>query len=145
MATRASHATRPAEAPARQPGSPLGVLDRRPLLDRAARRQVRALVVLSAVVVAAALVVVAGGHALIASGQVRLDSTQAEIASALAREQNLQLERAQLEAPSRVLRIAETELKMVTPSSVVYLPPVDPGETVYAAHQARHTSTSSRR
>lgn len=146
MASRAPHAARLDETTGRQEGpGRLGVLDRQHLRERAEHRHVRVLVALSAAVLAAALLLVAGGRALVASGQVRVDSLQTEVAAALAREQNLQLERAQLESPSRVLRIAETALGMVTPSSVVYLSPVDPGQSVFAAHRVAHGSSSPRR
>jgi cell division protein FtsL len=144
MATRASHVAQQSEATKpRREARRLEVLDRRHLRARAERRQVRVLVTLSGLVLVGALVIVAAGHALLASDQVRVDSINSAVASALAKEQNLQLERAELESPSRVLAIAKTELKMVTPSSVVYLPPVNPGESVAAAHEARPSSATS--
>ncbi|MDA8037789.1 MAG: hypothetical protein M0Z69_01255 [Actinomycetota bacterium] len=143
MATRAEHArqlagtTTRSRTPARQEEleRQLGLLDHQQLQARAKRRQFRVLVVLSGIFLAAALVVVAGGRALLAGDQVRADSLQAGVASALSTEQNLLLQRAELEAPARVLAIAERRLKMVTPSSVVYLAPVNPGESVAQAHR----------
>lgn len=126
----------------------LGVVDRRRLRARRERRQVAVLVLASALSIAGALAVVAGGRALVASEQVRSDSLQGAISSALGTEQNLRLEMATLEAPARILHIATTELRMVTPTSVVYLRPVNPGETVAEASRAAagagpaHRSTS---
>jgi hypothetical protein len=141
MATNAAparHSSRPATTPRR--GKPeradLGVLDRRHVLDRARRRQARVLMALSASLVAAALVLAAAGHALLASDQVTADTMNSNVAAAIATQQNDQLVRAQLEAPNRILSIAESGLKMVTPGSVTYLPPVNPGPSVAEAHGA---------
>jgi hypothetical protein len=122
------------ERPDRQAGPDLGVLDRRHLLARAHRRQSRALITLTGIVVAASLVLAAGGRALVASDQVRSDTLQSQIAAALQVQQDDQLQKAELVAPARILTIAETHLHMVTPAVVTYLPPVNPGETVAQAH-----------
>ncbi len=128
-----------------QPAAELGVVDRRNLLARRERRQVTVLVLAAALFVAGALAIVAGGRALVARDQVTSDSLQGAIASALGTEQNLRLERANLEAPGRILHIATTQLHMVTPTSVVYLEPINPGETVAEAHGASVGAASSRR
>ena len=54
-------------------------------------------------VVAVALLVVAAGQAFVATQQVRLDRLDRGLATAVARDQNLQLTRAQLASPSRIL------------------------------------------
>ncbi len=117
--------------------SELGVVDRRSLLERARRRQARVLVGLSGAVLAGALTIAAGGHALLVSEQYRADGLQASLASAIATQQSLQAERAYLETPSRILRLAKERFKMVTPAGVTYLPPVNPGETVAQAHRSK--------
>lgn len=117
----------------RKDGS-LGVVDRKNLLERARRRQARVLVTLSGCIIAGSLAVAAGGQALLAASQVRADALQTQVASALATQQNEQATRAQLETPTRILYYAEHRFKMVAPSGVTYLPPVNPGESVAAAH-----------
>ncbi len=137
MAARSS-AVRQQSASAKKPQrhSQLGVVDRRHLLERARRRQARLLVTLSGAVLAGALTVAAGGHALLTSEQYRADGLQSSLASAIATQQSLQAERAALETPSRILRLAKERFKMVTPTGVTYLQPVNPGETVAQAHQS---------
>ena len=112
----------------------LGVLDRRHVVARAHRRQVRALVVFAALCVAGPLVLAAVGHALVATEQVRSDALQSEIGQALQVQQDYQLQRAELVAPARILAIAETRLHMIAPAAVTYLRPVNPGESVAQAH-----------
>lgn len=130
---QAAEARRGSSAEERRPAS-LGVVDRRQLLERARRRQARVLFFLSGSILAAALALAAAGHALLASEQVRADGLQAKVAASLATEQNRLLERAELETPSRVLAIATQRFKMVTPSHVTYLQPVNPGPSVEAVH-----------
>ena len=90
------------------------------------RRRAQLLSVLAATVVAVSLLVAAAGQAFVAAQQVRLDRLDRGLAAAVARDQNLQLTRAQLASPSRILRVAERELGMVVPKNVVYLVPVNP-------------------
>lgn len=145
MATR-STALRQAPAGARrqQPRSSLGVVDRRQLLEHAKARQARVLLALSGGVLAGALTIAAAGHALLASSQYRADGLQQAVSSAVATEQNLQAERAALETPSRVLALAKGRFKMVEPSGVTYLSPVNPGESVYQAHRASPALAASK-
>ncbi len=120
----------------------LGVVDRRHLLARAQRRQGRVLLMVSGCIVAGSLAVAAGGQALLAATQIRADGLQAQVASALASQQNLRAARAQLETPSRVLTIAEQRFKMSAPAHVTYLQPVNPGESVAVAHApVSHTAS----
>jgi hypothetical protein len=91
----------------------------------------------------------------VAADQVRSDGLQGQIASALQTQQDYQLQKAELLAPTRILSIAETHLHMITPAAVVYLAPVNPGETVAQAHahlaavgssgRGDHSSTGSQR
>ena len=151
MATRSSaleRATgRRAESEPRGKARPqLGVVDHRHALQRARRRQARALYFLSGGVLAAALTVAAAGHAMLAATQLRSDTLQSQLAGAVGTEQNLELRKATLESPSRVMSLAEHRYKMVAPSGVTYLQPVDPGESVLQAHEparpAAHRSAS---
>lgn len=136
--------TRPALRPAKETPS-FGVVDRRNVLERAMRRQSRVLLLLSGGVLAGALTVAAAGHALLAASQVRADNLQSSVASAVATQQNLELQRAKLETPSRVLSLAQKRFKMVAPSGITYLQPVDPGESVEQAHEAQAKATHSQR
>lgn len=149
--TGTARRARPAAKPARPARARLGVVDRRRLEARASRRQATALFALSGVVLALALAVAAAGHALLAADQIQADTLQSQVATAIGTQQNLELERAQLERPGRVLTIAEDRLKMIEPHSVTYLQPVDPGETVAQAHAPavsqpalRHHTTTAR-
>jgi cell division protein FtsL len=103
----------------------LTVLGRAELARRRLRRRAQLVVVLAATVVAISLLVVAAGQAFVAAQQVRLDRLDRGLATAVARDQNLQLTRAQLASPSRILRVAERQLGMVVPKNVIYLVPVN--------------------
>ncbi len=160
MATRSStlHHSPGDSAPARAPGRrgeqsrpartsrpPLGVVDRAATLERARQRQARVLFLVSGLVMAGALTVAAAGHALLAATQIRSDTLSGQLANALTTQQDLQLQRAELETPSRVLRLAETRLKMSSPAGITYIQPVDPGESVLQAHEpaaAPHPKTA---
>ena len=83
--------------------------------------------------VVGALAVTAAAHTFVASDQQRIDTLQGQLTQTLAQQQDLQLSRAELESPVRVLAIAERQLGMVSPESVSYLPPVDPGPSVSQA------------
>jgi cell division protein FtsL len=96
------------------------------------------LIALASACLAIPLVLAAVGHAIVASDQVRSDGLQTEIAQALQTQQDFQLQKAELVAPTRILSIAETQLHMVTPASVTYLSPVNPGESVAQAHEPGH-------
>jgi hypothetical protein len=132
-------------APARQVHvrPPLGVVDRRTALERARRRQARVLFLVSGLVLAGALTVAAAGHALLAATQIRSDTLQGQLAGAIATQQSLQLRRAELETPTRVLALAEHRFKMVSPSGVTYLQPVSPGESVQQAESKASTPKSA--
>lgn len=129
-------AARPATPPASSAPADLGLLDRSRGVARAKRRQARVLIGLASACLAIPLVLAAVGHAIVASDQVRSDTLQTQIAQALQSQQDYQLQKAELVAPTRILTIAETHLHMVTPASVTYLSPVNPGETVAKAHQS---------
>jgi len=123
----------------------LGVVDRRRHATRAHRRQARVLRALGALFVVGALGVTAVAHTFVASYQQRIDILQGQLTQTLAEQQDLQLSRAELESPVRVLSIAEKQLGMVSPGSASYLSPVDPGPSVLQAQAqaARSASISS--
>jgi hypothetical protein len=115
-------------------GSPkLDVPDRRTAAAQSRRRQATILRTLGALLVVGALAATAVAHALVASDQQRLDTLQSQLTQMLIQQQGLQLTRAELESPVRVLHIAENQLGMVVPPSVSYLPAVDPGPSVAQA------------
>ncbi|MGO9334670.1 MAG: hypothetical protein ACLQCU_11605 [Acidimicrobiales bacterium] len=130
--------------PAREPASPrpdhsdaarprLDVVDRGRAASRSSRRRANVLRGLGVLLVVGALVVTAAAHTLVASDQERVDTLQAQLTQTLAEQQDLQLSRAELASPVRVLDIAERQLGMVSPGSVSYLSPVDPGPSVLQA------------
>jgi Tfp pilus assembly protein PilN len=108
----------------------LSVVKAHELAASAQRRRARVMGLVAALIVVGALLVVVTGQALVASQQVRLDNLQADLATATATNENLQLTRAQLSAPAQVLQEAQHRLHMVSPKSVVYLPPRAVGMTV---------------
>ncbi len=127
-----------------KPAGPDGPLSGRPKLDlvdrrrssgRTARRQATLLRGLGVLVVLGALAGTAVAHAVVAAGQQRIDTLQGQVTQTLVEQQNLQLARAELESPARVVSIAEHQLGMVVPGSVWYLTPVNPGPSV-ASQQA---------
>jgi cell division protein FtsL len=119
---------RRARQPSRRPR--LDVVAERNVRDRTRRRQALMLRGLGVALVVGALAASAAAHAYVASQQQAVDMRQIEVAHALLEQQTLQVERAQLEAPSRVLYIAERRLGMVLPPTVTYLPPINPGPSV---------------
>lgn len=68
-----------------------------------------------------ALFAVAASHALLIESQGRLDRLEQQVAREQARYEGLQVERANLEAPDRILSDAE-KLGMVEPAEVDWLP-----------------------
>jgi cell division protein FtsL len=84
----------------------------------------------SAILFAGALLFVAAGQAIVVSQQLRLDNAQQELSTATATNTNLQIERASLDSPTRILQLAQHKLGMITPANVVYLVPIKVGPTV---------------
>jgi cell division protein FtsB len=95
--------------------------------NRLTRGKVRAIVALASLLIAGTLLLVAAGQAMVASQQVRLDALTAELQSVVAKNQNLQVSKARLITPNRILEIAEHNLGMTSPPNVTYLAPVNPG------------------
>jgi cell division protein FtsL len=101
-------------------------------------RRARLVVFGAAAIIVAALLLVAIGSALVVSQQVRLDSAEQALAASATYNTDLQVQRAELAAPTKVLRVAQTKLGMVMPKSVVYLVPVKVGPTVGATNHLTH-------
>ena len=120
-----ARAPRPAPlvAPTRRPVAPA----RRPSLEVVPERRRRLrtgptvlLGGLLAFVIAFALVV---AQALLVQGQQRLDDLGTQVSQADRRQQELRLQVAQLESPSRIVAAATNDLGMVPPAGVTYLTP----------------------
>jgi cell division protein FtsL len=62
-------------------------------------------------------------QALLVQGQQQLDDLGTRIAEADRRQQELRLQVAQLESPSRIVAVATNDLGMVPPAGVTYLTP----------------------
>lgn len=90
--------------------------------------------ILSGLAVSASLLLVVIGHAELAQGQVRLANVQAEITAARLLHQRESLAVANLENPSRILRVAEASLHMVSPAQVQQLAYVPLGVALPAPH-----------
>lgn len=75
-------------------------------------------------IVIVALFALAAVHALLISGQIRLDDLRSEAASESEEIRRLRLRVAELESPDRVLDVARERLGMVAPDEVGYLLPV---------------------
>jgi cell division protein FtsL len=101
-------------------------------------RRTRLVVFGALAIVVAAMLLVAIGSALVVSQQVRLDSAEQALAAASTRNTDLQVQRAELASPRKVLEVAQRKLGMVTPKTVLYLVPVKIGPTVGSTnHQTR--------
>ncbi len=72
--------------------------------------------------VVAALLAVVVGQALLANGQVRLSTLQAELALEQSAHRQSELAVAELETPPRIVAAALGQLHMVRPANVVELP-----------------------
>jgi cell division protein FtsL len=101
-------------------------------------RRARLVVFGAAAIIVAALLLVAIGSALVVSQQVRLDSAEQALAASSTSNTNLQVQRAELAAPTKVLKVAQAKLGMVMPKSIVYLVPVKVGPTVGSTNHLAH-------
>lgn len=106
------------------------------------RHRARVMVVVAISMLVGGVFVIGMGQNLLGTQQIRLDYLQQQLASATQTNENLLLSRAQLEAPARILQLAEHRLGMVTPRSVIYLTPVTTGPTV--ADQGKESPGVSR-
>lgn len=93
-------------------------------VSRPARRGPAVPVLVGGGVVILAFFLIAVMHAFMIGGQRNLDAMQREVASETESIATLRLRVAELEAPDRVLSVAEDRLGMVEPTEVGYLPPL---------------------
>lgn len=117
--------------------SALIVISAQDALEHARRRRAKVLVACSVAIVVVAMLVVALFQGMLASEQLRLDAVSSQLGTAVATNQELELRRAELASPSRILEVATHDLGMVMPPSVVYLP------AVVAASSQRASSTTA--
>ncbi len=113
-------------------GTPRGprALTKRELRAALDFRRARAMLLLSGVIFIGGIFIIGFGQNRLATQQIELDNLQQQLNSATQHNADLLLTRAQLEAPARILQLAERRLGMVTPRSVVYLTPAATGPTV---------------
>jgi cell division protein FtsL len=101
-------------------------------------RRARLTVFGAAGIIVAALLLVAIGSALVVSQQFRLDGVEQSLAAVTTQNTNLQLQRAELASPAKVLAVAQKKLGMVSPTTVTYLVPVKVGTTVGSTKHTLH-------
>jgi cell division protein FtsL len=99
----------------------LRLVERQRWLSSRRRQMLVATVIAGAAIVSLALVAT---HVLIAENQFRLDSLQQRASVQQERYEKLRLQVAQLEAPDRIVSLAEGRLHMVQPGTVTYLPAI---------------------
>jgi cell division protein FtsL len=90
---------------------------------RAGARPRRIFPVLRALFVSAALFGLVAWHVALTTWQAHLERVQREAQTAQERYERLRLEVAELEAPERVVAVAQRRLGMVPPPQVTYLSP----------------------
>ncbi len=80
---------------------------------------------------------------MLATGQVRLSTLQAQLSAEQAAHREKQLAVAQLETPSRIVQQAEQALHMVQPNQVTQLPSVDLGTAQHPPSVAPPPATTT--
>jgi cell division protein FtsL len=135
MAAAGTASRRAPRAPAPTPRASgrLRTVSARALEERTRTRRARVMLIFAAALLTGALLAVVAGQALVSSQQVRLANINDQLTTVVQSNQDLQLTKAQLAAPGRILQIAEHKLHMIVPSNVHYLPPVNPGPAIGAA------------
>lgn len=108
---------------------------------RALYRRRRIVTLLACLLVVASLLAVVVGHSMLAQGQVRLTSLQAQLSAAQARHDAEQLKVAQLQTPGRITGVAEGQ-HLAAPTQVQQLPSVPLSQPV-TPHLAPSSSTAS--
>lgn len=108
----------PAERPRRRGGRHLKALP-----AQRHRRSTAVPVLVGAGVVISCLFAVAVMHALLIGGQIRLDEMQQDVASETEAVERLRLQVAELEAPDRILDVAQERLGMQEPAEIGYVLP----------------------
>ena len=138
----------PAGRPGQQPdprrsGSGLQVLPR-PGTDpgRSIIRRRRLVVFGSMVMLVVGLFAVVVVHVVLAQQQFQLARVSAQVSAEQAANEQLSLQVAQLQAPSRIVSAAEQQMGMVSPPSVGYLVPGRPGSRVRAPAAPEPSTTT---
>lgn len=125
MAGRSSASPAPQPAPRRQEATQrpeLRVVDVSPRSRRPLRGAPRLTRMTPLVLVIASLLAVVVGHAVLAAGQLRLTAEQARLVAMQAHHSQAVASVAQLEAPGRIMAIAQGHLHVVAPGQDVQLP-----------------------
>ena len=79
-------------------------------------------------------------HAVLSQGQLQLDRLQTEAETQQAKYDRLRLQVAELEAPERVVAVAQQRLGMVPPPGVTYL---SPSGATKSGPRSRHADRSA--
>jgi hypothetical protein len=124
---------RPKDAVARSPE--LVVVSAKARSVAADTRRTRFTILLTVVTVVGTLLLIGAAQAVVASQQVRIDNLQQDLSSSITANQDLQLQRAKIEAPANILGLAQHRLGLV-PETATYLPPVNPGPSLLQAKTA---------
>ena len=114
--------------PARTPRvAPLVAPKKRPQLEvvpeRRRRLRTGPTVLLGGLLAFAIAFLLVVAQAMLVQGQQQLDDLGTRVAEADRRQQELRLQVAELESPSRIVAVATTDLGMVPPEGVTYLTP----------------------
>ena len=123
-ARRSTARAQPRPAPSGPKRPPLRIFEPAPRRRPGIRLVRRPTVWISGILVVGSLLAVVAGDAMVTEGQIRLSTTQAEVAAAVTAQKALQSTVAEMSAPTRVVYQAETQLGMVAPGQVVDLPEV---------------------
>lgn len=102
---------------------PLRVVPPDQIKLRARRRRDRALMITVGLIIALGMFAIVGAQVVLTQRQLRLDTMAQKLSQAQTSNDELQLQVATLESPSRIVSAAQTQLHMLLPTSVVYLTP----------------------
>lgn len=111
----------PGSSPAGRPH--LEVVDESRLSAATRRKRTRALMIVAGIVTVVSIFALASFHAMLLSGQGRLDQLQREVAAERTEYESLRQQVAELESPGRIVEAAQNQLGMVPPEEVTWLVP----------------------
>lgn len=120
----------------------LRLVDSRRLVVASRQRRARLLLVLGGLLVIGSLFGVVICHAMLVTGQGRLDVLEQQVSQEQTRYQALRLEVAELESPGRIVESA-LALGMVSPEEITYLTPVTTSAAGTGADAAIGAATAS--
>ena len=115
---------------------------KKPVIKPVGREEIRALEAIhqstklfatSLAILMSAMAMVIAFNSVLSSKQVKLDIIGQQLNKQVISNQNLNLEKADLQSPARILKIATTNLKMSYPSQITYLQKVNPYASVTVA------------